>query len=48
MTTVTIVERILMKEGVKTAEFTLIFVGSTDTTLKNTVGPAPALHKQIQ
>jgi len=28
MITVTIVERILMKEGVKTAQITLIFVGN--------------------
>jgi len=28
MTTVTIPERLLMKEGVKTAQFTLIFVGN--------------------
>jgi len=48
MTTVTIPERILIKEGVKTAQFTLIFVGNADTTLKNTVGPTPALHMQIQ
>jgi len=48
MTTVTIPERILMKKGVKTALLTLIFVGNTDTMLKNTVGPTPALHKQIQ
>jgi len=51
MATVTIPERILMKEGVKTARFTLIFVGNGyhNTTLKNTVGLGPtALHKKIQ
>jgi len=48
MTTATIPERILMKAGVKTTQFVLIFVGNTDITLNNTVSPTPALHKQIQ
>jgi len=42
MTTVTIPEQIPMNKGVKTAQFTLIL------PLKNTVGPTPALHKQLQ
>jgi len=47
MTSVTIPERILIKEGVETAQFTLIFVGNGSRAYK-TMGPAPELHKQLQ
>jgi len=49
MTTVTIPERILMKEGVKTVQFTLIFV-ATHPTLKKycETRAGTTVHKQLQ
>jgi len=48
MTIVTIPERSMMNEGVKNRGVRFDFGWPRALRLKNTVGPAPALHKQLQ
>jgi len=48
MTIVTIEERILMIKSVQKSRSSLLFSLAADPMLKNTVGPAPVLHKQLR